>query len=89
MIVLGISRAVSHDPSAALFVDGELVAAAEAERFLSDRHAKGRFPCEATRFCLGYAGIDVMNMFYGSQPQYLMKEDILICKQDPDAATGP
>ena len=28
MIVLGISGAVSHDPSAALFIDGELVAAA-------------------------------------------------------------
>ena len=52
MIVLGISGAVSHDPSAALFVDGELVAAAEEERFIRDKHAKGRFPYEATRFCL-------------------------------------
>ncbi len=57
MIVLGISGAVSHDPSAALFVDGELVAAAEEERFIRDKHAKGRYPYEATRFCLEYAGI--------------------------------
>ena len=29
MIVLGLSGALTHDPSAALFVDGELVSAAE------------------------------------------------------------
>jgi len=57
MIVLGISGAVSHDPSAALFVDGELVAAAEEERFIRDKHAKGRYPYEATKFCLEFAGI--------------------------------
>ena len=57
MIVLGVAGAVSHDPSAALFVDGELVAAAEEERFIRDKHAKGRFPYEATRFCLEHAGI--------------------------------
>ncbi len=57
MIVLGISGAVSHDPSAALFIDGKLIAAAEEERFIRDKHAKGRFPYEATRFCLEFAGI--------------------------------
>ena len=57
MIVLGVAGAVSHDPAAALFVDGELVAAAEEERFVRDKHAKGRFPYEATRFCLEFAGI--------------------------------
>ncbi|WP_456375559.1 carbamoyltransferase N-terminal domain-containing protein, partial [Thiolapillus sp.] len=58
MIILGVAGAVSHDPSAALFVDGELVAAAEEERFLRDKHAKGRFPYEATRYCLAEAGIE-------------------------------
>jgi carbamoyltransferase len=48
---------VGHDPSAALFVDGELVAAAEEERFIRDKHAKGKFPYESTRYCLEYAGI--------------------------------
>jgi carbamoyltransferase len=57
MIILGLSGAVFHDPSAALFVDGELVAAVEEERFLRDKHAKGRFPVESTRYCLEYAGI--------------------------------
>ncbi len=57
MIVLGISGAVSHDPSAALFIDGKLVAAAEEERFIRDKHAKGRFPYESARFCMEFAGI--------------------------------
>ncbi len=73
MIVLGISGAVSHDPSAALFVDGELVAAAEEERFIRDKHAKGRFPYEATKFCLEFAGIkpeqvDVVTFPYAEIP---------------------
>ena len=57
MIVLGVAGAVSHDPAAALFIDGELVAAAEEERFIREKHAKGRFPYEAARFCLEWAGI--------------------------------
>ncbi|TNE84067.1 MAG: carbamoyltransferase [Gammaproteobacteria bacterium] len=56
-IVLGISGALNHDPSAALYVDEKLVAAAEEERFIRDKHAKGKMPLEAARFCLDYAGI--------------------------------
>jgi carbamoyltransferase len=58
MIVLGLSGALKHDPSAALVVDGETVAAAEEERFLRDKHAKGKQPLESARFCLEYAGVD-------------------------------
>jgi len=57
LIVLGLSGAVSHDPSAALYVDGKLVAAAEEERFVRDKHAKNRMPYEAAKFCLAHAGI--------------------------------
>ncbi len=57
MIVLGLSGAVSHDASAALLVDGELVAAAEEERFIRDKHAKGKQAEQAARFCLEQAGI--------------------------------
>lgn len=57
MIVLGLSGAVSHDASAALYIDGKLVAAAEEERFLRDKHAKGKMAYEATKFCLDQAGI--------------------------------
>jgi carbamoyltransferase len=57
MIVLGLSGALTHDPSAALFVDGHLVSAAEEERFLRDKHAKRCWPLHAARYCLEAAGI--------------------------------
>ena len=57
MKILGISGAVGHDASAALYIDGKLVAAAEEERFLRDKHAKGKFPLEASCFCLAFAGL--------------------------------
>ena len=58
MNILGLSGAVGHDASAALYIDGQLVAAAEEERFLRDKHAKGRFPLLASRYCLEHAGIE-------------------------------
>ena len=57
MIVLGVSGALGHDPAAALLADGEIVAAVEEERFVRDKHAKGRLPVEAARYCLEAAGI--------------------------------
>ncbi len=57
MIVLGLSGALKHDPSAALLVDGEIVAAAEEERFAREKHAKNRLPIDAARFCLEQGGI--------------------------------
>jgi carbamoyltransferase len=57
MIILGLSGALNHDPSAALLVDGEIVAAAEEERFVRDKHAKNRMPVHAARFCLEHAGV--------------------------------
>ncbi len=44
------------DAAAALVIDGELVAAAEEERFNHEKHS-GRFPSDAIRFCLDQAGI--------------------------------
>lgn len=57
LITLGLSGSLNHDPSAALFIDGKLAAAAEEERFLRDKHAKGAMPVESTKFCLEYTGI--------------------------------
>ncbi len=57
LTVLGLSGALNHDPSAALYINGKLVAAAEEERFVRDKHAKNRMPYEAAKFCLDYAGI--------------------------------
>ena len=57
LTILGLSGALSHDPSAALYIDGKLIAAAEEERFVRDKHAKNRMPYESARFCLDFAGI--------------------------------
>lgn len=57
LTILGLSGALTHDPSAALYIDGKLIAAAEEERFVRDKHAKGRMPYESAKFCLEFAGI--------------------------------
>ncbi len=68
MIVLGLSGALKHDPSAALLVDGEIVAAAEEERFVRDKHAKNKLPVNSARFCLEHAGIDPRQVDYVAFP---------------------
>lgn len=55
MNILGIN-AYHGDASAAVVVDGQLVAAAEEERFNRIKHAAG-FPAHAIRYCLEAAGI--------------------------------
>lgn len=57
MIILGLSGALTHDPSAALLIDGRLAAAAEEERFIREKHARNKRPYHSARFCLEYAGI--------------------------------
>ena len=53
--ILGIS-AFYHDSAACLVVDGEIVAAAQEERFTRRKHDH-RFPTEAVRYCLAEAGL--------------------------------
>jgi carbamoyltransferase len=48
-----------HDPSAALFVDGELRFAVEEERLCREKHAVGVFPERAIEACLEHAGISL------------------------------
>ena len=55
MKVLGIS-CYYHDSAAAILVDGEIVAAAQEERFTRKKHDAG-FPHEAVKYCLAEAGI--------------------------------
>ncbi|MFQ5994489.1 MAG: carbamoyltransferase [Acidiferrobacterales bacterium] len=57
MKILGITGAALHDNSAALLVDGKLVAAAEEERFIRIKHAKRKQPINAIKYCLDYAGV--------------------------------
>lgn len=53
--ILGLS-AFYHDSAAALVVDGEIVAAAQEERFSRVKH-DDRFPSHAVEFCLREAGL--------------------------------
>src|SRR4029453_1213993 len=53
--ILGIS-AFYHDSAAALVVDGEIVAAAQEERFSRKKHDEG-FPVQAIEYCLAQAGL--------------------------------
>jgi carbamoyltransferase len=55
--ILGIS-AYYHDSAAALVVDGEIIAAAQEERFTRKKHDAG-FPKSAIEYCLGEAHIEI------------------------------
>ncbi|MCP5082435.1 MAG: carbamoyltransferase [Alphaproteobacteria bacterium] len=57
MHILGIS-AFYHDSAAALVRDGEIVAAAQEERFTRKKHDSG-FPHQAIEYCLSEAGIGI------------------------------
>ena len=62
MIVLGITPARAHDPSAALLVDGEVVAAVEEERFNRIKHSAGYNPVNAVAYCLETAGLKMSDV---------------------------
>ena len=60
MIILGIS-AFYHDSSAAIIIDGKIVAAAQEERFSRIRHDLS-FPFQAINFCLNFAQTKVKDL---------------------------
>ncbi|RPJ61899.1 MAG: hypothetical protein EHM23_05280 [Acidobacteria bacterium] len=60
--ILGIS-AYYHDSAAALLRDGEILAAAQEERFTRLKH-DARFPAHAVRYCLWEAGIKPEDLEY-------------------------
>ena len=60
MVVLGLN-AYHGDASACLLRDGELVAAAEEERFRRVKHWAG-FPIDAIRYCLQQAGVGLADV---------------------------
>src|SRR5262245_54167981 len=60
MNVLGIS-AYYHDSAAALLRDGEIVAAAQEERFTRKKHDSA-FPSHALDYCLAEAGLRIEDL---------------------------
>lgn len=57
MYILGIS-AFYHDSAAAILKDGEIIAAAQEERFSRKKHDAG-FPSKAVEYCLKEAGVTI------------------------------
>jgi carbamoyltransferase len=62
MRILGLS-AFYHDSAACLVVDGEVVAAAQEERFTRKKHDAG-FPTQAVAYCLAEGGIEALDLDY-------------------------
>ena len=62
MYILGIS-CYYHDAAACLVKDGEVIAAAEEERFSRQKHDLS-FPVNAIEFCLDYAGVKGAELDY-------------------------
>ena len=60
MYILGIS-AYYHDSAACILKDGEIVAAAQEERFTRKKHDQN-FPINAIKFCLKEAGINASEL---------------------------
>lgn len=84
MIVLGIN-AYHADSSAAIFVDGKMIAAIEEERFRRVKHWAG-FPSMAIEFCLKEAGVslkDVDHIAIGRDPWAKLGKKLLFLLQNP------
>ena len=60
--ILGVS-AFYHDSAACLVSDGDIVAAAQEERFTRKKFDAG-FPSNAIRFCLEQGGITLADLKY-------------------------
>jgi len=75
--ILGIS-AFYHDSAACLVIDGEIIAAAQEERFTRIKHDHN-FPVNAARYCLAEAGIGAGELDYvGFYDKPLLKFDRLL-----------
>ena len=58
--ILGIS-AFYHDSAAALIIDGEIIAAAQEERFTRIKHDSS-YPYNAVKFVLKFANLNLSNI---------------------------
>ncbi len=84
MIILGIN-AYHADSSAAIFVDGKMIAAIEEERFTRVKHWAG-FPELAIAFCLQEAGIDYAAVDYyaiGRDPKAKFLKKMIYLARNP------
>ena len=87
MIVLGLN-AYHADSSAAIFLNGEIIAATEEERFTRIKHWAG-FPRLAIEFCLREAGIGLNEVDYitiGRDPGAKLNKKIFYLLTNPSLA---
>lgn len=84
MIILGLN-AYHADSSAAILVDGKLIAATEEERFRRIKHWAG-FPSQAIEFCLKEAGVSLDKVDYitiGRDPKAKLGKKLKFLLSDP------
>jgi carbamoyltransferase len=84
MIILGIN-AYHADASAAILVNGKLIAATEEERFTRTKHWAG-FPVQAIEFCLNEAGVSLKDVDYiciGRDPKAKFKKKLAFIMKSP------
>ena len=84
MIILGIN-AYHADSSAAIFKDGQMIAATEEERFRRVKHWAG-FPSMAIAFCLKEAGVsleEVDHIAIGRDPKAKFLRKLLFFASRP------
>lgn len=84
MTILGIN-AYHADSSAAIFVNGQLIAAIEEERFRRVKHWAG-FPSKAIQFCLNEAGVSFEGVDYyaiGRDPKAKFLKKLLYVARYP------
>jgi carbamoyltransferase len=87
MTILGVN-AYHADSSAAIFVDGKMIAAIEEERFRRVKHWAG-FPRLAIEFCLQEAGVDlaaVDHIAIGRDPRAKFLRKLLFLAQNPNGS---
>jgi carbamoyltransferase len=89
MIIIGIN-AYHADASAAIFVNGQLIAAIEEERFTRVKHWAG-FPALSIQFCLQEAGIRFEQVDFfaiGRDPKAKFFKKLLYLASNPSGSVG-
>lgn len=67
-ITLGLAGAIGSDPAAAIFIDGQLIAAVEEERLVRKRHAKDEQPFLSAHRCLQIAQVKASEVTHVAIP---------------------
>jgi len=87
-IILGINWG-GHDTSAAIMIDGQLVAACEEERYIGEKHTR-QFPLNAINDCLSIGNVtieEVQMVSFAYKPKLLLNHQGPIRKMRRDLPT--